>query len=160
MNLLPRAADRLAAAFELGRAVECSRIEPRARIDSPEAAQRLLAPHLRGLDRETFWVVLLDVRHGILDLHRVSEGTLTSSLVHPREVFGPALRAGAAATLVAHNHPSGDPEPSSADLEVTRRLEEAGQLLGVPLVDHLVLGGGGCVSLRSRGALQLASAAP
>ena len=154
LDLMPQAAERLAAAFELGRRVEANRPGLRPRIDGPEAARRLLAPRLRGLDRENFWALLLDARHGVLDLHRVSEGTLTTSLVHPREVFGPALRAAAAAVVVAHNHPSGDPEPSQADLEVTRRLSEAGELLGVPLLDHLVLAGGECVSLRSRGALR------
>ena len=144
-------ARRLAAAFELGRRVEAARAGARPRIDGPAAAHRLLAPLARGLLRETFWALLLDARHTLLSCERVSEGTLTTSLVHPREVFGPALRAGAAAVLVAHNHPSGDPEPSPEDLEVTRRLARAGELLGVPLVDHLVLGQAAFVSLRDRG---------
>ncbi|WP_419191770.1 JAB domain-containing protein [Engelhardtia mirabilis] len=143
-------AERLAAAFELGRRVERSRLDPRASVADPEAAFQLLSTECRGLDRETFQVLLLDGRHRLIRRHCVAVGTLTTSLVHPREVFGPAVREGAAAVLVAHNHPSGDPEPSSEDREVTRRLLDVGRLLGVPLLDHLVLGDGRYVSLRRR----------
>jgi DNA repair protein RadC len=80
----------------------------------------------------------------------VSQGTLTSSLVHPREVFGPAVREEPRALIVAHNHPSGDPEPSEEDLAVTRRLVEAGKILGVPLLDHVVIGDRSFVSIRER----------
>ena len=82
-----------------------------------------------------------------------SQGTLTASLVHPREVFRPALREGAAALVVAHNHPSGDPSPSAEDQEVTRRLVQAGALLGVPLLDHVVVAERGWTSLRAHAAL-------
>lgn len=143
-------ASRLAAAFELGRCVERASVDPRRAVADPNAAFRVLAPVCRGLDRETFQLLLLDGRHRLLRRHCVAVGTLTTSLVHPREVFGPALRERAAAVLVAHNHPSGDPEPSAEDRAVTRRLVEAGELLGVPLVDHLVLGDGRYVSLRRR----------
>jgi DNA repair protein RadC len=95
-------------------------------------------------------VLLLDGKHRLVRRQRVSEGTLTSSLVHPREVFGPAVREAAAAVIVAHNHPSGDPEPSGEDLAVTRRLIEAGRILGVPVLDHVVIGDGAFVSIRDR----------
>lgn len=143
-------ARRLCAAFELGRQVELARSRPGELIRSPGGVQELLAPRVRGLDRETFHVLLLDGRHRLLEVRQVSEGTLTTSLVHPREVYLPALRRPAAAIVVAHNHPSGDPEPSSEDLEVTRRLASCGRLVGIPLLDHVVLGEGRCVSLRSR----------
>ena len=152
------AATRLEACFRLGRTVERARAPRRAAMSRPERVVALLAPELRGLDRETFQVLSLDGRHRLLSRHCASVGTLTASLVHPREVFGPVLRAGAAAVVVAHNHPSGDPEPSPEDVEVTRRLVEVGELVGVPLLDHVVLGQAreGCpgfVSMRGRGLL-------
>jgi DNA repair protein RadC len=150
LGLGPRAAERLVAAFELGRRVERSRPPPRRCMRSPERVAALMAPELRGLDRETFHALLLDGKHRLRRRLTVSQGTLTASLVHPREVFGPALREGAAALIVVHNHPSGDPEPSLEDLSVTRRLLEAGRLVGVPLLDHVVVADGGWVSLRER----------
>lgn len=141
---------RLAAAFALGRRVERSRRRPRPTLRSAEAVYRHLAPSVRGLEREHFQVLLLDGKHRLVSVHAVSQGTLTSSLVHPREVFRPAIREAAAAIVVAHNHPSGDPEPSAEDLEVTRRLAETGRLLGIPLLDHVVLGDGSWTSLRER----------
>ena len=144
------AALRLAAAFALGRRVEAASRRLRQSLRSPGRVHDLLAFEMRGLDRETFHALLLDGKHCLLRRQRVSEGTLTSSLVHPREVFGPALREGAAALIVAHNHPSGDPEPSAEDLAVTRRLIEAGRLLGVPLVDHVVIAQEAYVSIRDR----------
>jgi DNA repair protein RadC len=125
---------------------------PQVRVAS--AAAPLLAEYIGETDREVFAVALLTVRHRVLGLHTVSVGCLTSSLVHPREVFKPAILAGSAALLLAHNHPSGDPEPSAEDLALTRRLAAAGQLLGIEILDHLVLGEAGrFVSLRERGAL-------
>ncbi len=144
------AAARLAASFELGRRAARAGQPARPLASSPERVQRLLAPELAGLEREQFVVLLLDGKHRLRRIERVSEGTLTSSLVHPREVFRAAVRESAAALIAAHNHPSGDPEPSAEDYEVTRRLREAGALLGIPLLDHVVLGSSACVSLRAR----------
>jgi DNA repair protein RadC len=143
-------ARRLAAAFELGRRVERGRARPRARFPSPRSVWEHVIPDLRGLERERFCLLLLDGKHRLLRELVVSEGTLNSSLVHPRDVFGPALREGAGALIVVHNHPSGDPEPSGEDLAITQRLQEAGELLGMPLVDHVVVADGGWVSLRER----------
>ena len=100
--------------------------------------------------QEVFVVIMLNQRHCIMGWHEVSRGTLTSSLVHPREVFAPALRLGAAAVIVAHNHPSGDPEPSTEDEQVTQRLANAGKLLGIPMLDHVVVGDGKWVSMRDK----------
>ena len=97
-------------------------------------------------------MVLLDGRHRVVRHELVSQGTLTASLVHPREVFRPALREGAAAVLLVHNHPSGDPTPSREDREITERLVRAGELLGVPVLDHVVVAERGFASLRERGA--------
>ena len=126
-----------------------SALRPGGELRPATAARRLLLETC-GLEVETFWVLLLDGRHRLTMLRRVSEGTLTASLVHPREVFREAILSGAAALAVGHNHPSGDPEPSIEDWAVTGRLHEAGRLLGIPLVDHLVVGGRSWVSLRTR----------
>lgn len=149
-GLRPTEARRLAAAFELGRRVARLRPLPGPPVDRAERVGALLADRVRGLEREVFFVVLLDGRHRVKRVETVSVGTLTTSLVHPREVFLPAVREGAAAIVCAHNHPSGDPEPSADDLAVTRRLLRAARILGVPLLDHVVLGEGRTVSLRTR----------
>jgi DNA repair protein RadC len=143
-------ATRLAAAFALGRRVSREARPPRSPLRSAARVHRYLEPLLRGLEQETFHVLLLDGRHALRRREQISSGTLTTSLVHPREVFRPAVREGAAAILCAHNHPSGDPEPSAEDLEVTRRLLRAGKTLGIPLLDHIVIGEGRFVSLRDR----------
>ena len=94
----------------------------------------------RGSRRENFFVVLLDVRSRVMGLHQVSTGVVDSAPVHPREVFGPAVREAAVAVVIAHNHPSGDPSPSKQDHEVTERLRTAGALLGIDMLDHVVVG--------------------
>lgn len=149
-GLAPRPAVRLAAAFELGRRLHGPLASRTGPLNTPERLHRAVRPELVGRDRERFLVLLLDGKHRLRRLLTTSVGTLTSSLVHPREVFGPALREGAAALAVAHNHPSGDPEPSAEDLEVTRRLVRTGRLVGIPLIDHLVVGDARFVSLRER----------
>ena len=117
----------------------------------PATVAEMLRPLLEDEPVEVFVSLLLNGKHRVFAFAEVSRGTLTTSLVHPREVFGPAVRMSAAAVIVAHNHPSGDPEPAREDLEVTRRLRDAGKLLGVPLLDHVILGEDGVyTSLRDR----------
>lgn len=140
----------LRAAFELGRRVERGRRPSRARFASPRSVWEHVIPELRGRERERFLALLLDGKHRLLRQIVVSEGTLNSSLVHPRDVFGAAVREGAGALIVVHNHPSGDPEPSHEDLALTQRLREAGELLGIPLLDHVVIADEAWVSLRER----------
>jgi DNA repair protein RadC len=149
---LPDPSDlRLAAAFELGRRATRAEL-PLGRVVRGLAD---IEPHLRGRlagrRKEVFLVVLLDAKNRPLRTERVSEGCLTWSVVHPREVFGPAVREGAGAILVAHNHPSGDPTPSAQDIEVTGRLLQAGELLGIPLLDHVVVGSQRSLSMRAQG---------
>jgi DNA repair protein RadC len=114
------------------------------RLSSPEAAaefaRELLAAH--DDDREHFWVVFLNSQNGYTGHHLVSTGSLSAAIVHPREVFGPALREGAAHLVLVHNHPSGDPTPSKEDVALTRQLAEGARLLGVRLHDHLIVGNG------------------
>lgn len=124
---------------------------PSGRAHAPMAS--IFARYIgEGTDREHFVLALLDVRERLLGLNTVSIGCATCTLVHPREVFKPAILASAGNIVVAHNHPSGDPEPSQDDLRLTRRLHAAGQLLGIELLDHIVIGANGAyVSLRARG---------
>lgn len=149
-GLTRASARRLHTAFSLGRAVGQSRRPVRPALRSPRAVFELLDPLARGLEQETFWSLTLDGKQRLQRLQPVSTGTLTASLVHPREVFRGAIRQAAAALIVAHNHPSGDPEPSAEDLAVTERLRQAGEVLGIPLQDHVILGEGSFVSLRER----------
>ena len=120
---------------------------------SPEEAAGVLLPHLRGADRERCVAALLDTRHHLLDVVVVSIGSIDHTFMSPREVFRDALLANASAVVRAHNHPSGDPEPSDDDRAVTRRLVAAGELVGVELLDHLVVGGERWTSLARRGTL-------
>jgi DNA repair protein RadC len=149
----PAKAVQLKAAVELARRVALG-AEGRPRVvDTPEAAGALVRPHLVDKRKEHFVALLLDNRHRLIRLAPIAIGSLSATLVHPREVFKEAIAASAAAILVAHNHPSGDPEPSEHDLEVTARLRAAGELLGIEVVDHLIVAGGGTVSLRALGLL-------
>lgn len=126
-------------------------ISERPAVTSPEAAAELLAPPLAGADRERCVAALVDTKHRLLELTTVSVGSIDHTFMSPREVFRDALLANAAALVLAHNHPSGDPEPSRDDERVTRRLAQAGELVGVELLDHLVIGGERWVSLARRG---------
>jgi DNA repair protein RadC len=108
---------------------------------------------LGGLDRELFLTLLLDTKQRLTGVGLVSVGTLDASLVHPREVFKPAVVGNAAAVICVHNHPSGDPTPSREDHEITTRLAEAGRVLGIPLLDHLVIAVDGYTSFKDRGFL-------
>lgn len=109
-------------------------------VTRPQQAADILAPLIAGSPVECFAVLLLDGKHRPYAHEIVSRGTLTAAMVHPREVFGPAIRLGAAAIIVAHNHPSGDSKPSQEDIAVTARLKAAGTLLGITCLDHIVIG--------------------
>ena len=130
----------LKAAFTLAQrmARELSRESPQ--LDNPEAVADLLREENRLYEVENFQVVLLTTRRRLIRVERVSQGTLDTLLVHPREVFRPAISANASALILVHNHPSGDPTPSEADIKVTRDLIRAGQLLKIEILDHIILG--------------------
>ena len=112
---------------------------------------KLYAPRLSHLDREVFHTLCLDTKHRVLRDARIVEGGLTTCSVLPREVYAPALREGAAAVVFVHNHPSGDPTPSADDLALTARLKQAGSVLGIKALDHVVIGEGRYVSLVDKG---------
>lgn len=152
-GLGPAKAASLLAAAELGRRAAARPLEPGAPLRGPEDVHRHFGPHLRDEKTERFLALLLDGRHRVLGDVTVSQGTLTASLVHPREVFRPAIRRAAAAVVLVHNHPSGDPSPSSEDHEVTRRLCAAGELLGIRVVDHVVVAEGGYYSFEEGGSI-------
>lgn len=141
----------LLAAFELGRRLRA--LPPRTRpvVRRPADAAALVVNELRFCETEQCWVLLLNTRHEVVDRVELTRGGLASSPVHPREVFRAAVRGGAAAVILVHNHPSGDPAPSRPDLALTARLCRAGRLMGIPVLDHLIVGDGRYVSLREQG---------
>ena len=128
------------AALELGRRVASAEPLMRDSITSPEDGVALLMPRLRYESKEHFLVVLLNSKNKVLDVEQISEGSLNSSVVHPREVFAPAVLHHAAAILTAHNHPSGDPTPSKEDKDLTNTLVQAGKYMGIPVLDHIIIG--------------------
>ena len=119
-------------------------------IRGPDDVVAVLGPKLRKESREHFLVLLLNARHEVIGKETVSIGTLNASIVHPREVFRPAILASAASIILAHNHPSGDPEPSEEDLGITKRLAEVGELVGIGVLDHVIVASRGVVSFRAR----------
>jgi DNA repair protein RadC len=130
----------LAAAFALARKLAGEARTESPLLDTPEAVANLMREDTRVRNVETFQVLLLNTRRRLIDVVKVSDGTLDTILVHPREVFKPAIAVNAAAIILMHNHPSGDPTPSEADIKVTRDLIRAGQLLKIEVLDHVVLG--------------------
>lgn len=134
-------ARELKAALELARRLSQEEHEHAPQIQSPEDAARLLREQARTLDVEHFWILILDMKNRLKCPPReVSRGLLNASLVHPREVFSEAFVHKAAGVILAHNHPSGDPSPSPEDIQVTRKLVEAGKLLEIPVMDHVIVG--------------------
>ena len=119
-------------------------------IRGPDDVVAFVGPKLRKEQREHFLVLLLNARHEALGTETVSIGSLNASIVHPREVFKPAIAQSSASVILVHNHPSGDPEPSEEDLAITKRLVEAGELLGIQVLDHVIVALRGVVSFRSR----------
>jgi DNA repair protein RadC len=130
----------LVAAFTLARKMAEELRGEAPTLDTPEAVARLMREDVRLRNVETFHILLLNTRRRLLDVVKISDGTLDTILVHPREVFKPAIAANAAAIILLHNHPSGDPSPSEADIKVTRDLIRAGQLLKIEVLDHIILG--------------------
>jgi DNA repair protein RadC len=148
----PATAARIVAALELGRRALAAEPDG-AVLDSPGAAAHALAPHLAHRDREALVVALLTRKQRLIAVSPIYEGNLVGTSVRIGELFTEALRRNAAGIVLAHNHPSGDPEPSADDLRTTRDAVAAGRLLGVSVVDHLIIGSGRHVSLRERGAV-------
>lgn len=149
----PAATDTTAAtAPSIGR-LTADPFPQRQQVSTPEDADELLRPRLVGLDREHCLLVSLDARNRVIAVDTVSVGSVDHTFMAPREVYRDALLRGATTIMLAHNHPSGDPNPSPADRAVSRRLAAAGATLGIPLVDHLIIGDTGFVSLAREGCM-------
>ncbi|BCX13416.1 MAG: UPF0758 protein [Thermosynechococcus sp.] len=144
----PAKATTILAAVELGKRVFQSRPGEQTIIDSPALAAAVLGADLMWQPTERFAVLLLDVRHRLLGSHVITVGTATETLAHPREIFREAVRRNASRLIIAHNHPSGNLSPSQADLNLTKQILRAGQLMEIPVLDHLILGNGDYQSLR------------
>ncbi len=149
----PTGAARLVAGMELGRRALASATPPRARLASPREVAAYLLPRFSAADVEQFGVLLLDARHRVLHARILTRGTVDASPAHPRDVFREAALAGAAGVVLFHNHPSGDPTPSADDLALTKRLRLAGELMGIEVIDHIILGDAVYCSLREAGQL-------
>lgn len=149
----PAKAAEILALGELARRFASRPLEAGARFTSSREVFAHYHERLRDRKKEVFLSLLLDSKNRVLREIQVSEGSLNASIVHPREVFQPVIRESAAAVLFVHNHPSGDPDPSREDLELTTRLRDAGTLMGVRVLDHIIIGSGRYVSLADRGLL-------
>jgi len=124
------------------------RAKPEVPIRGPEDVYRLCRK-MRRYRKEHFCALLMNARHVCVELHTVSIGTLNASLVHPREVFAPAIEQRCAAMILVHNHPSQDPSPSEEDVQLTGRLVQGGRILGIEVLDHIIIGGAGFISLKA-----------
>jgi DNA repair protein RadC len=147
----PAKAVQIAACVELGKRIAAYIPEQKPMINDPDDAIKLLIPEMRDCKKELFKSILLDIKNRVIRIVTVSIGSLDMSVVHPREVYKDAIIASASGMIVAHNHPSGDPTPSSEDRRTTARLTEAGKILGIELLDHLIIGDGRWVSLKQQG---------
>jgi DNA repair protein RadC len=146
-------AARLAATFELSRRLRARPPAQRLTLSGPAEVYAAFGPLMEDLRREVFRIALLDAQNGLLRDLVISEGTLSASLVHPREVFKPAILESAASVILLHNHPSGDPTPSREDVRLTRQLAECARLLDLRINDHVIVGRGKYVSLAEKGVL-------
>ena len=144
---------RITAALELGRRARAEIRHPGERVRGPRDVFDRMEPRLRDLPQEEFHALLLSSRHSVIREVFITRGILDASLIHPREVFRPAITESAAAIILVHNHPSGDPTPSAEDRAVTKQLTAAGRTVGISVVDHVVIGDGRFVSLADDGPL-------
>ena len=141
---------KLLTFFELARRLDLP-TEPKPKINGPEDVYRLLNPMMREMKKEIFIVICLDTKNQIISKETISVGSLNANIVHPREVFKPALLASAAHIIVSHNHPSGDPTPSREDIDITKKLVETGKIMGIDLLDHVIIGDGRHFSMKEAG---------
>jgi len=150
----PAKAAQIKAAFELSKRVEDSSDKDRkTTVKSPEDAIKSVKNQLKGKKKEHFLVLSLDTRNHLINIQTISIGSLDSSIVHPREVFKEAISSTAASVIFVHNHPSGDPTPSEDDIKLTKRLVEAGEILGIEVLDHIIICDKDYISMKSRNLL-------
>lgn len=139
---------QIIAAVELGKRIATAPRQKAVDISFPDDIAKLFMEDMRYLRNECFKMLLLNIKNEIVAIEEVTEGNINTSVIDPREVFRPAIKKGAAYIVMVHNHPSGNPTPSDADVEVTKRICEAGDLLGIRVLDHIVIGNGVYVSMR------------
>lgn len=142
-------AAQIQAAIELGKRISSNRGK-KIKVDSPLVLVDLLMEKMRYLKKEHFKIAILDTKNQIISIERISVGNLNASIVHPREVFNIAIRRSANAIILIHNHPSGDPAPSTEDINITNRLIEAGSIIGIKVLDHIIIGDDNYVSFKQR----------
>lgn len=141
-DITPTRLNKIEAALELGRRTNAARAARLTKtLSRPEDVAALMAPIFQGLEREVFYCLALNTKNYLKHMFEVSIGSLNASIVHPRELYKEAVRCSAASIIVTHNHPSGDSTPSGADIQLTRRIAQAGDVLGIELLDHVVIGG-------------------
>ncbi len=141
---------QLKASLELGRRMAVALREHNVDITSPADVFNFMAEEMRYLEQEEFRVIFLNIKNKVIITEVIFKGSLNSSIVHPREIFRLALKRNAASVILLHNHPSGDPKPSSEDINVTRRLVEAGEVMGIKVLDHIIIGEKNYVSFREK----------
>lgn len=147
----PMKAASIVCALNLGRRVATSPKEKKLRLSSTSGLAEYFMEDMRYLKKEHFKILMTNVKLEVIGVETVSVGELSGAPVHPRETFAPAIRRGAAAVCFAHNHPSGDPRPSDDDLKITKRLVECGDILGIRVLDHIIIGDGTYTSLKEAG---------
>lgn len=147
----PAKTAQIKAAIELGRRLASTTRWERPVIKSPVDVFQLVGEEMRYLDKEHFNIIVLNTKNHVLGIDNISVGSLNASLVHPRELFKKAILRSAAGIILVHNHPSGDPQPSEEDKLVTCRMAEAGEIIGIEVLDHIIIGDGRYISLRERG---------
>jgi len=141
----------IAAAFELSRRYQQEAFNPAMILQSPDDVAKYFIPRMRGARTESFYIALLNSSNIVFSTKKISEGSLNSSIVHPREVFRVAIIESAASIIALHNHPSGNTEPSNEDISLTEQLRQVGTMMHIPLLDHLIIAGDSFTSLRERG---------
>ena len=144
-------ASQLRAVIELGKRLYTAEKDIKKVIKKPGDIAGMIMPELRFLEQEVFGLVLLDIKNQVIATPRISKGGLSSSIVHPREVFKEAIRRSSAAIILYHNHPSGQPEPSQEDIDITKRLIDAGEVTGINVLDHIIIGDNIYISMKEKG---------
>ncbi|MFP4661333.1 MAG: RadC family protein [Halanaerobiales bacterium] len=142
---------QIRALVELSKRMASINREEKEIIKAPADAVKILMPELRYLTQEVFKVVLLDIKNQIISIPMISKGGLSSSIVHPREVFKEAIKHSSAAMILVHNHPSGIPDPSRDDINITKKLIDSGNIIGIDVLDHIIIGDGIFVSMKEKG---------
>lgn len=145
---------QLKAAVELGRRIATYTNSDKITIHSPIDVKNLLMEQMRFLEKEYFKAILLNIKNHVISVEDISVGSLNASIVHPREVFKTAIKRSSASIILAHNHPSGDPTPSREDIQITKRLVEAGKIIGIEVLDHVIIGDGVFLSFKEKGIIQ------